>query len=200
MRRNPRFRPLDWLLPFAIVVVLLLVMLGGERAAAALRFERDAVLAGEAWRLVTGHLVHADRSHLVWNVLGLGLVFALFAGEYSPRGWIAVMLASTAAIDLGFLAFEPQLAWYVGLSGVLHGLMAAGLIAWLPARRDPLTMGVAALFVGKLAWEHLRGPLPFTAGTLTVPVVHEAHTYGAIGGALCALVLLARRARRRARL
>ncbi len=130
---------------------------------------------------------------------GSGSSFALFAGEYSPRGWIAVMLASTAAIDLGFLAFEPQLDWYVGLSGVLHGLMAAGLVAWLVCRRDPLTVGVAALFVGKLAWEHLRGPLPFTAGTLTVPVVHEAHTYGAIGGALCALVLLARRARQRAR-
>ena len=202
MRRNPRFRPPPhrhvWLLPVAILLLLLAVMYGGDHAAEVLRYERAAVLSGEAWRLLTGHLVHADLSHLLWNVLGLVLVFALFAGEYSPGEWIAVMLASTAAIDLGFLAFEPQVEWYVGLSGVLHGFMTAGLVAWLRVRRDPLTVSIAAIFVGKLIWEHLRGPLPFTAESLTVPVRHEAHSYGAIGGALCAIVLLARRGRVRA--
>src|SRR6185503_7072600 len=153
------------------------VMYGGDHAAQVLRYERAAVLSGEAWRLLTGHLVHADLSHLLWNVLGLVLVFVLFAGEYSPGEWIAVMLASTAAIDLGFLAFEPQIEWYVGLSGVLHGFMTAGLVAWLRVRRDPLTV---------------------TAESLTVPVIHEAHSYGAIGGALCAMVLLARRGPERA--
>ena len=130
---------------------------------------------------------------VVFVMLTLVLVFALFASEYSPGEWLAMMLASTAAIALGFLAFEPQLAWYVGLSGVLHGLMAAGLAAWLRVRRDPLTVIVTLLFIAKLAWEHLRGPLPFTAETLSVPVVHQAHTYGAIGGAICALAVLARR-------
>jgi rhomboid family GlyGly-CTERM serine protease len=199
MRPNPRFRPIDWLLPVAIVIVLLTVMHGGEHTAAMLRYEREAVLSGEAWRLLTGHLVHADGSHLLWNILGLALVFALFAREYSPGEWSVVMLASTAAIDLGFLAFEPQIAWYVGLSGVLHGLMTAGLAAWLRVRRDPLTVSIAVIFVGKLIWEHMRGPLPFIAESLTVPVIHEAHSYGAIGGALCAIVLLARRGRARAR-
>ena len=60
-----------WLLPVAILLVLLAVMHGGDHAAAVLRYERAAVLSGEAWRLLTGHLVHADRSHLLWNVLGL---------------------------------------------------------------------------------------------------------------------------------
>jgi rhomboid family GlyGly-CTERM serine protease len=173
MRPNPRFRPIDWLLPVAIVIVLLIVMHGGEHAAEMLRYQREAVLSGEAWRLLTGHLVHADGSHLLWNILGLALVFALFAGEYSPGEWSVVMLASTAAIDLGFLAFEPQIAWYVGLSGVLHGLMTAGLAAWLRVRRDPLTVSIAVIFVGKLIWEHMRGPLPFIAESLTVPVIHE---------------------------
>lgn len=185
----------DWALPAVIALVLFGLMLGGETVAAALRYERGAVLSGEVWRLLTAHLVHADWAHLAWNVGGLVLVFALFAGEYSRRDWLLVMLASTAAIDLGFLLLEPDLAWYVGLSGVLHGLMAAGLVAWLRERRDPLSIGVAAILVGKLLWEHLRGALPFTAESLAVPVIHEAHSYGAIGGALCALALLARRGR-----
>ncbi len=56
---------------------------------------------------------------------------ALFAREFDLRGWIVILVASTVAVDLGFLVFEPQLEWYVGFSGVLHGLMAAGLCAWL---------------------------------------------------------------------
>jgi rhomboid family GlyGly-CTERM serine protease len=193
MRSISRIRVTDWWLPAVLLALVLAIMLGGEHAFAWLRYERASVLDGEVWRLLTGHLVHADGSHLLWNVLGLVLVFALFTGEYSAREWLAITLGSTAAIDLGFLALEPQIAWYVGLSGVLHGLMAAGLAAWLRVRRDPLTVSVAVLFIAKLVWEHLRGPLPFTAETLTVPVVHEAHSYGAIGGLLCAIVMLARR-------
>jgi membrane associated rhomboid family serine protease len=87
----------------------------------------------------------------------------------------------------GFLLLEPELDWYVGFSGVLHGCMAAGLVAWLRSTRDPLTWLVAGLFAAKLAWEHFQGALPFTAGTLSLPVVHEAHTYGAIGGLLAAI-------------
>ena len=39
-------------------------------------------------------------------------------------------VASVAMIDLGFVLFEPQLDWYVGLSGVLHGALAAGAVSW----------------------------------------------------------------------
>jgi rhomboid family GlyGly-CTERM serine protease len=195
MRPAPRLQVTDWWLPAVILVLLLAVMLAGEPAAAVLRYERAGVLEGELWRLLTGHLVHADVPHLMWNILGLALVFALFAGAYSPGEWLAVMLASTAAIDLGFLALEPRIAWYVGLSGVLHGLMAAGLVAWLKQQRDPLIVSVTVLFVGKLIWEHVNGPLPLTAETLTIPVVYEAHSYGAIGGTLCAIALVARRRR-----
>ncbi len=196
-QRLLRSRPAEWVLPGVIAITLALLQLAGNGAASALRYDRERILHGDAWRLLTGHLVHADFPHLAWNLFGIVLVGALFAGEFTAGSWFAVMLASTAAIDLGFLAFEPGLEWYVGFSGVLHGLMAAGLVAWLRERRDPVTVVVAALFVGKLVWEHVQGPLSFTAGTLDVPVVHEAHTYGAIGGALCAAWLLARRSRAR---
>ena len=78
----------------------------------------------------------------------------------------------------------------MGFSGVLHGLMAAGLCAWLWRTPDAITALVAGLFAVKLGWEHLVGPLPFTASTLAVPVIHQAHTYGAIGGAVAALWIL----------
>ena len=187
-------RPVAWILPAGLAVLLVALHAAGPDLTEALRYERQAVLAGEVWRLVTGHLVHADLPHLAWNLAGLLLIWFLFARDYPAGQWLVILLASAVAIDLGFLFLERDLEWYVGFSGVLHGAMAAGLIAWLRAARDPLTLLVGMLFVAKLAWEHFYGALPFTAGSMSLPVIHEAHTYGAIGGALAALRL--RRERR----
>jgi rhomboid family GlyGly-CTERM serine protease len=197
LQRLLSVRSADAVFPAAVLVVLAVTFLAGADAVGVLRYERLAVLQGEAWRLVTGHLVHADVVHVGWNVVGVLLVGFLFARDYSPAQWLVVLFASVVAIDLGFLLLEPRLEWYVGFSGVLHGWMAAGLVAWLHRSRDPLTWLVAALFVAKLAWEHHAGALPFTAESLSLPVVHEAHTYGAIGG-LLAGVWLTRRSRLRA--
>jgi rhomboid family GlyGly-CTERM serine protease len=187
LERLLRARAGDLAAPAALVVVLLGVFLAGPGAIHVLRYERAAVLAGEAWRLVTAHLVHADAAHLGWNLLGVGIVAVLFAHDFAPRQWLAIAVASVITIGTGFLLLEPQLEWYVGFSGVLHGLMAAGLVAWLRGTRDPFAWLVTLLFVAKLGWEHWAGPLPFTAESLSLPVIHEAHTYGAVGGALAAL-------------
>jgi rhomboid family GlyGly-CTERM serine protease len=179
-----------WLAPLVLAVLMLALQATDVHA---LRYDRADVLHGELWRLVTGHFVHADAAHLAWNLAGLALVAWLFASDYGRRDWLVILIASTAAIDLGFLVLEPQLEWYVGFSGVLHGLMAGGLLAWLIRHRDGVTAIVALLFAAKLAWEHLVGPLPFTAQTLSIPVVHQAHTYGAVGGALGAWACLRRK-------
>jgi hypothetical protein len=53
-----------------------------------------------------------------------------------------------------------------------------------------MTALVATVFAAKLTWEHFAGPLPFTAGSLDLPVVHQSHSYGAVGGLVAAIVLL----------
>ncbi|MGI9245574.1 MAG: rhombosortase [Steroidobacteraceae bacterium] len=174
-----------WRAPLALALVLLAVHAFGNIGA--LRYDRTGILArGEYLRLLTAHLCHHDAAHLGWNLAGLALVAWLFARDYSSRQWLAILLAATAVTDAGFLALQPELEWYVGFSGVLHGLMAAGLVAWWQRQRDALTVLVTLLFAAKLAWEHVHGALPFTADTIAIPVIHAAHTYGAIGGAACA--------------
>ena len=131
LERLLRLQIRDWVPAIALCVALAGLYALGDGATATLRYERAAVLHGEWWRLATGHLVHADPAHLVWNLLGVLLVAWLFASEYHTAEWLLIMLASTAAIDFGFLLWLPDLRWYVGFSGVLHGMMAAGLLAWL---------------------------------------------------------------------
>jgi rhomboid family GlyGly-CTERM serine protease len=158
-----------------------LLAAGGEGARLALRYERGAIFQGEYWRLLTGHMVHGSSAHLLLNMVGMGLVVGLFPRHYSWRQWLLILLASAAAIDAGFVFYEPQLQWYVGLSGVLHGALAAGAIAWWRQESRPLALALTLVLAAKLAWEQWHGALPFSGD---MPVVVDAHLYGALGGAL----------------
>jgi rhomboid family GlyGly-CTERM serine protease len=193
LARLTHARPGTWTPPLALALCMTLVQLLPAAGLDALRYDRAAILSGQVWRLVTAHFVHADFVHLAWNLAGLALVAALFAREFRPPAWAWILAASTAAIDLGFLVLEPQLARYVGFSGLLHGLAAAGVFVWVVRYRDGATAIVAAFLGAKLAWEHVMGPMPFTSQTLALPTIFQAHTYGALGGLLGAAWLEWRR-------
>ena len=164
-------------------VLLLLASLAGEPGRLLLRYDRAALAAGQWWRLVTAHVVHLDVRHALLNDLGLALVWALFARDYSLRQWAAVVLGAVVAIDAGLWLCDSTLEWYVGSSGALHGVMAAGALAHLRrGERDGALLSVA--LVAKLGYEHWAGALPFSA---SLPVVVSAHLYGVIGGSAVAV-------------
>ncbi|HLJ37172.1 MAG TPA: rhombosortase [Steroidobacteraceae bacterium] len=157
----------------------------GEPGRVLLRYDRAALAAGELWRLLTAHLVHLDLHHALLNCAGLALMWALFARAYSPRQWVVVLVAAVAAIDAGLWFGDSTLRWYVGSSGVLHGVMAAGTLAHLRrGERDGWVL--AAFLLGKLAWEQWVGPLPLSGRD---PVVVDAHLYGVLGGLAAAAFL-----------
>ncbi len=174
-----------WLLGL-LIATLVLLSLGGESLRSTLRYERTLVLEGEYWRLLTGHLVHGTKLHLILNVAGVGLIGALFPRDYSLPGWLLIGLLSVATIDLRFVFYEPQLQWYVGFSGVLHGALAAGAIAWWRSEARFLALTLSLVFAGKLLWEQIHGALPLLGD---LPVVVDAHLYGALGGAVAAGIL-----------
>jgi rhomboid family GlyGly-CTERM serine protease len=169
-----------------LAAVLVLLSLTGESGREWLRYEREAVLQGQYWRLLTGHLVHGSVQHLLLNGVGLGLIAALFPREYSVGGWLLILGSSVVTIDLGFVLLEPQLQWYVGFSGVLHGALAAGTLGWWRHESRRLALALTAVLLGKLAWEQWHGALPFSGD---MPVVVDAHLYGAIGGVLAGAFL-----------
>lgn len=174
---------------------MVLLWLGGDGVRIALRYERQPILDGEYVRLVTGHLVHFDLRHLALNVAGAALIAFLFMRTYSTPEWVCVLIATTIVIDAGFLLFEPQLDWYVGASGVLHGALAAGAVAWWRTESRLFATILSAIVLGKLTHEQVQGALPL-AGEL--PVIVDAHLYGAIGGGATAILFeLYRWSRRR---
>ena len=169
---------------FALALSMALVGLAalGEGPRLALRWARADIAAGEAWRLVTGHLVHLDLEHAVLNVAGLLLVWALFSQVFSAAQWAFTVLTGLVAIDLGLWFVNVDLQWYVGASGLLHTAMAAGIVRQMLAR-DLVAWGLGVVGVAKLLYEHFSGAMPFTtSGAL---VVTDAHLYGAVAGMIC---------------
>ena len=176
-----------WRVPAGLILVAAALMLGGDAAREWLAFERDAIRDGEVWRIVTGHLVHLGWPHFALNAAGLALVWTLVGGAYKPVGWLLIIFTSIAAIGLGLWIFNPQLQWYVGLSGALHGVLAAGLVmSYRQPRIETTILGL--LLLCKLAWEQFNGPLPGSEGSSGGHVVVDAHLYGAIGGMLAGLL------------
>lgn len=166
--------------------MLLLPQVGGSAATGVLRYDRAAIASGQCWRLLTAHIAHLGLRHALLNTLGLVLLWALFAREWKLRQWGVIVFAAIAAIDGGLWFLDSSLTWYVGASGVLHGVMAAGAVGCI-RRREPLGWMTAALLAAKLAYEHIHGPLPFAGRD--VPVVVDAHLYGASAGLLAAMSL-----------
>lgn len=96
-----------------------------------LQYQRLEILDGELWRLATGHIVHLGWGHALMNFVGLALALALFPGVAARLDGVWIALGSALAIDTGLLVFEPDIDWYVGLSGVLHGLLTgASALTW----------------------------------------------------------------------
>jgi rhomboid family GlyGly-CTERM serine protease len=184
-----------WQVPLVVGTASLLTAMLGSAGRLWFRWDREAIAANEFWRLVTGHIVHLNPGHLVLNVAGFALVWVLVGGRYRPLGWCLVIAFTVAVMDAGFWFLDPELAWYVGLSGLLHGLLMAGTVDRL--REAPIEAAVLALFViGKLAWEQYAGPLPGSEASAGGPVVVNAHLYGAIAGTLAGAASLALRRNR----
>lgn len=193
--RVAKWRLRRWWPVVAFGVASLALAFGGDEARAWARYDGAMIAGGEYWRLITGHLVHLGWGHLWPNLVALLLIGALFEDLFDATDWLVLAATAAGTIDLGFAVLEPRVDWYVGLSGVLHGLVAAGVLT-AALQRQAIAIWLGIGLAAKLAWEQLAGPVPFTAAAVGGPVVVQAHLYGAAGGLLGAAALRVVRARR----
>lgn len=174
-------------LPLVLAFFSLASQAIGSDATALLRFDRTGILDGEVWRLLTGNLVHLGWNHLLLNVTGLMLIWWLVGSALSPKQWLIVFTATCLGVTSGLLLWNPELRWYVGLSGTLHGLLLAGLIADIE-HADAIQKWLIAGVAAKLAWEQASGPSVSTEALVGGTVIVDSHLYGAISGAILGLL------------
>lgn len=169
---------LPWLTGLAAAIAAGLWLLLGP-APQALVFDRGAIADGELWRLVTGHLVHSDGRHALWDIGALVLIAYLMADQ----GWRREAIAAGAgmlAVNICLWWGLPELERYCGLSGVLNALVVVALADLWRRYRHPVFPAAGLLLVIKLAAEMAAGQSVFLNPAW--PGVPLAHVAGCLGG------------------
>lgn len=181
------------LVPGIIVLVAaaaVLIQLAGALSpawTAALIYDRHALVAGQWWRLWTGHLVHYGWLHFAADTAIL-----LYLGRVitwpRPAARIGALILLPPVISVAVYYFDPLMIYYAGLSALNLGLFVFhALQSWRRDRTDWLWPAVLLVCVAEIAIETLRGG---SGGGLiafadpTVRIATTAHVAGGVGGLL----------------
>ena len=166
----------------AFMAELAVLGVGHEWANPWLEFDRAAIEQGQVWRIVTCHLVHLNVWHLLLNLAGLLLCGVFFADLLDRwRFWSWLGFCSLVA-GLALYGLDSQLRYYVGLSGILHGLLVLCLL--LGWRGNPWLHSLVLLIIaGRLFSEHNPGyDINYLHNWIDGSVYVNAHLYGAVSG------------------
>ena len=173
----------------SVLTAMMLVMVINKEIAIDLRYDRTLVESGEWWRLITGHLQHLSWEHLILNAIGLIFVWMLVGDSHTPIQWIIVTFSLAFISSMVFLFNYPELKWYVGMSGVLHGLLVSGLVAVLIRLKELFPFLILIGVAAKIGWEHFNGSSDYIVEVIGGQVVTEAHMIGAAIGLFTGLLI-----------
>jgi rhomboid family GlyGly-CTERM serine protease len=166
---------------FGLFAIMLVLALAHSWVNPWLAYDRNAVLDGQLWRLLTCHFVHLNLNHFLLDGSGFLLVWWVFQ-DVLTRRLLAWWLGISAPICGLLLLADPGLQGYVGLSGLLHGWLVIALLAgW---RTAPWLHSLALLLVaGKLAYEQSRFyDADYLGNLIHGSVYASAHLDGALTG------------------
>lgn len=177
-----------WVAPVALASLLIVLHLPGEAWLARLVYDRDHIIAGEFWRLFTGHFVHWNLNHLALNVAALAIWIPLCARTWSWQAWAGVLLLLCGGISAGLWLLWPDTWRYAGFSGVAHGLFVLGLAPQL--RRGDWLAGACLLYlVFKVSFEQWQGAPLSGSDAIGVRVATEAHLLGTMAAGVMIMTL-----------
>ncbi|PCJ14438.1 MAG: rhombosortase [Gammaproteobacteria bacterium] len=184
------FHSLHWKqlsIPLLAAMLAILLQLADPTSTELFRFNRSAIEAGEWWRLLTGNFCHLSWNHLWVNLLGLVLMVGLFLRSLTISWWFGLLLLGSAIEGAMLFIVTPHVHHYVGLSGILHGVIVVGAV--LDFKRDRVVNAVLLVgLTGKLIWEQSSYYLDDMAQFIGGNVLVESHLIGSIVGVAVLLV------------
>ncbi|UXI00479.1 rhombosortase [Photobacterium sp. TY1-4] len=153
-----------------------------------LAWDRQAIVHGEIWRILTGNLTHTNWPHMIMNTLALAIISFIFRAHIRLKPYTGLLLGLSVLVGLAILASEIR--WYAGLSGVLHGVFAWGAVKDIQTRQQGgwlLLLGLG----GKIGWEQIAGGSASSEALIGARVATEAHLAGALAGVVIAVSCIA---------
>lgn len=159
-----------------------------EAFIASLAWERDAILAGQWWRLWTGHLVHFGMAHAFTDALVLLAAGSIVERRIGSVRLLRRLVLAAPLISLLLLA-APGLIEYRGASSLGAMLaVAAALACWPQAGqwRPAILAGGAAFAVATTSHAFDAG-IAWSSLPQGVAVAWQAHLLGAACGIVAGL-------------
>ena len=127
-------------------------------------YDRYAIQGLETWRLLTGNL-------------------ALHGEHYRAGLYLKVFAWCGLGTSAGLYFYAPDLIWYAGLSGALHGIFAWGACMDILNRMKSGWVLLAGVAV-KVIYEQTVGGSADVAALIDAKVAIDAHLFGAMSGVL----------------
>lgn len=152
---------------------------GGGQMASDLGLFGPAVGNGEWYRLITSGFLHAGLVHIGFNMFALYILGPLLEPALGRARFTALYFASLFAGSLGVMLLSPN-DLTVGASGAIFGLFAAAFVIARGRGLNDVASQLGFLLVINLV-------ITFTIPNISV----GAHLFGALGGAACALLIVA---------
>ncbi|MEP0357121.1 rhombosortase [Paraglaciecola sp.] len=174
--------------PLTVIALSILMALVEPFSSDWFAYKFDDIADGQWWRLLSGHFLHTNTYHLLLNILGAVLLWALHGHYYRTAGYLGIILFLCISTSIGIYLYAPQLKWYVGFSGVLHGLFVVG--AYLDIKHHFKTGWVMlAGITAKVLNEQLYGASGEVAKLIDANVAIDAHLFGSLAGLIIILAL-----------
>jgi len=174
-----------WLDPKVAILVfgpLVLLSLFGHTVNPLLQYARAPILAGEWWRLVTGHFVHIDAAHLALNCAVILAWLYVFRERESPLVVATRLLAYAVLSGLGMLAFSPDLTWMLGASALTYALIAGSALRAAIVGPRMLGLIVLAGLAARIGAEQIWGLESWFEHFVDYPIASAAHGHGIAAG------------------
>jgi rhomboid protease GluP len=140
---------------------------------------RDAVLAGEWWRVVTAIFLHGSVNHLVGNAVALFVLGLVCEHAFGRVQFVSLFVWSGIAGSLVSMLTSPGPS--VGASGAIFGLQGAAIVLFR-RHRERLLVRDRRIGVVLIVWALYT----IVQGMLTPYVDNGAHLGGLLGGMLLA--------------
>jgi membrane associated rhomboid family serine protease len=137
------------------------------------------IAEGEWYRLITSGFLHASIIHIGFNMFLLLILGRLLEPALGTPRFLALYFASLLAGSCGALIVEPNVLT-IGASGAVFGLAAATFVIARGRGMDAIASEIGFLILFNLV-------LGFVVPRISV----GGHVGGLVGGALCALAIVA---------
>lgn len=166
----------------ALVVTAAATIYGIEDGNHLFLYDRNKVLDGDIWRVVTGHLVHFSWQHFGYNLILLVLTGCWLEYRLGVR-YVWLLVLTSLVSGLYFLLFLPDMAHYGGLSGLVSANVVYLSLLEIQHNKKarPFWIAIILLFIAKVGYEMLMKETIFVSQSNTMfEVAPSAHIIGAI--------------------